>query len=145
MTCTNAQCEYKPTVQRKAIDQTDDQRRYGQLWAEIELPKLLCQNELRTSNPKQPNEANQDHRTEHNLKQAMLNKNRTDKIKRTIQNINTWKIRNTKHSVAPHSGKALHSTTQWKNTCHNPEALFIPQQTDQFRNKPYQQPNTHTI
>jgi hypothetical protein len=42
MTCTNNQCEYKPTLKRDITTQrTPDEIRYGQLWAEIELPKLL--------------------------------------------------------------------------------------------------------
>ena len=41
MTCKNGKCEYTPTLKQQPTDRTPEEIRYGQLWAEIELPKLL--------------------------------------------------------------------------------------------------------
>jgi hypothetical protein len=41
--CTNQECEYKPTLQTEALKRTHDEIRYGELWAEIELPRLLIE------------------------------------------------------------------------------------------------------
>jgi hypothetical protein len=41
MTCTNGKCEYKPTLNRTTVKKSKTAIKYAQLWAEIELPKLL--------------------------------------------------------------------------------------------------------
>jgi hypothetical protein len=41
MTCKNEKCEYKPTFKPQPITRSPEEIRYGLLWAEIELPKLL--------------------------------------------------------------------------------------------------------
>jgi hypothetical protein len=42
MTCQNGKCEYNPTLNSQPIQaRTAEEIRYGRLWAEIELPKLL--------------------------------------------------------------------------------------------------------
>jgi hypothetical protein len=47
MTCKNGKCEYAPTLkQQPIVARTPEEVKYGTLWAEIELPKLL--KEMRT-------------------------------------------------------------------------------------------------
>jgi hypothetical protein len=47
MPCENGKCEFNPTlIERKAIRSIDDIR-YGELWAEVELPRLLKEKEIR--------------------------------------------------------------------------------------------------
>ena len=42
MTCTNGKYEYNPKLKQQPIQaHTEEEIRYGRLWAEIELPKLL--------------------------------------------------------------------------------------------------------
>jgi len=40
MTCKNGSCEYQNGMKRD-VKVTKDEKRYAQLWSEIELPKLL--------------------------------------------------------------------------------------------------------
>jgi hypothetical protein len=48
MTCTNDQCENGAGFHRKTVQtRTAEEIRYGQLWAEIELPKLLRANDTK--------------------------------------------------------------------------------------------------
>jgi hypothetical protein len=55
MTCKNKQCEYQPpTPQRQPTQKRSaKQIRYAQLWAEIELPKLLGHKPTTTENKTQ--------------------------------------------------------------------------------------------
>jgi hypothetical protein len=39
--CNNNQCEYTPSLNRQTLLRTEEEIRYGQLWAKIEMPKLL--------------------------------------------------------------------------------------------------------
>jgi hypothetical protein len=41
MTCKNGKCEYVPTLKQEHLNRTSEEIRYGELWGEIELPKLL--------------------------------------------------------------------------------------------------------
>ncbi|MGD0979578.1 MAG: hypothetical protein ABR962_10635 [Candidatus Bathyarchaeia archaeon] len=43
MTCQNEKCEHIPTLRREIVNRSPEEVLYGQLWAEIELPKLLTE------------------------------------------------------------------------------------------------------
>ena len=47
--CENGACEFVPSVdsRRLRLKRPDDEVRYGRLWAEVELPRLLAKKELK--------------------------------------------------------------------------------------------------
>jgi hypothetical protein len=53
--CEEGGCEFAPSVSSRepSLKRSEDELRYGRLWAEIELPKLLTHKELNKDN-KQP-------------------------------------------------------------------------------------------
>ena len=54
--CEEGSCEFIPRVNSREPLQkrSKDEWRYGRLWAEIELPKLLAYKELNREDKKQP-------------------------------------------------------------------------------------------
>lgn len=46
--CENGNCEFIPSVisRESSFKRSEDEVRYGRLWAEIDLPKLLVYKEL---------------------------------------------------------------------------------------------------
>jgi hypothetical protein len=42
MTCQDKECEFNSILMREVL-RTNEEIRYGQLWAELEMPKLLNQ------------------------------------------------------------------------------------------------------
>jgi len=54
--CEKGSCEFIPRVNSRepSLKRSEDELRYGRLWAEIELPKLLAYDELNRENKKQP-------------------------------------------------------------------------------------------
>jgi hypothetical protein len=54
--CEEGNCEFVPSVNSREPlpKRSEDELRYGRLWAEIELPKLLVYKELHKEDNKQP-------------------------------------------------------------------------------------------
>lgn len=54
--CGEGSCEFIPSVnsRKPLLKRSEDELRYGRLWAEIELPKLLVYKELHKEDNKQP-------------------------------------------------------------------------------------------
>jgi len=54
--CEEGSCEFIPCVNSREplLKRSEDELRYGRLWAEIELPKLLACKELNNEDKKQP-------------------------------------------------------------------------------------------
>lgn len=54
--CEEGSCEFIPRVNSRepSVNRSEDELRYGRLWAEVELPKLLAHKELNREDKKQP-------------------------------------------------------------------------------------------
>jgi hypothetical protein len=54
--CEEGSCEFVPSVNSREplLKRSEDELRYGRLWAEIELPKLLAHKELSREDNMQP-------------------------------------------------------------------------------------------
>ena len=53
--CEEGSCEFVPSVHNRepSLKRSEDELRYGRLWAEVELPKLMAYKEMNNDN-KQP-------------------------------------------------------------------------------------------
>lgn len=54
--CGEGSCEFVPSVNHRepSLKRSEEELRYGRLWAEIELPKLLAHKEQNREDNKQP-------------------------------------------------------------------------------------------
>ena len=54
--CENGSCEFIPRVNSREplVKRSEDELRYGRLWAEVELPRLLGYKEPNSENSKLP-------------------------------------------------------------------------------------------
>jgi len=54
--CEEGSCEFVPNVNHRepSLKRSEDELRYGRLWAEVELPKLLAYKEPNKRDNKQP-------------------------------------------------------------------------------------------
>jgi len=54
--CEECSCEIVPSVNNRelSLKRAEDEVRYGRLWAEVELPKLLAYKEPNREDNKQP-------------------------------------------------------------------------------------------
>jgi len=54
--CEEGSCEFIPRVNSREplFNRSEDELRYGRLWAEVELPTLLAHKELNREDKKQP-------------------------------------------------------------------------------------------
>ena len=54
--CEEGSCEFVPSVNSRepSLKRSEDELRYGRLWAEVELPKLLAYKEPNRQGDKQP-------------------------------------------------------------------------------------------
>ncbi len=52
--CEEGSCEFIPRVNTREplLKRSEDELRYGRLWAEVELPELLARKELKRENSK---------------------------------------------------------------------------------------------
>ena len=54
--CEAGSCEFVPSANSRepSLKRSEDELRYGRLWAEIELPKLLTYKEMNREDNKKP-------------------------------------------------------------------------------------------